>query len=212
MTVFKKISAAFLGMCVLVSMSACKKADETEATSTTTQETSTETTTEKTEDPSEESEEETSATNAIIAGEGELLGMTNWSYQLVDMGDYQYWAIFDEDGREFAQQYVYMGDKKPRIWTKDFDGDGQEEFVVNTFYTADGGQAVWVYKLIDGEIKIGTVDVDTYMIRVLKQKEFMYNAARSYYDEEKGELIFCYDFGEEYVLSLDDFIFGDIEY
>ena len=198
MKTYKKAVSLVLGAGMMLAVGACGK----ESVPTTESESTTASSVTVTSEETTTSSEETTETEEYAAYSfGDAMGFQNCYCTCEMIAPHSYeWTMFNEDGEPIAYQFG-GNDEFPRFYPVDMDGDGQDEIISYSQYSADGICQVDIFRNNDGVVEIGRY-TDSRNVR--GTTEYVYDT---------GEIIFHnWEKGTDEYLGIDDFDFEEYVY
>ena len=198
MRTYKKTVSLILSACMMLAAGACTNDSASAAES---ELTTTAVTTEETTTFSGHPEYIVDPSDGFTIPFGDAMGFQNCYCTCELIAPYSFeWTMFNEDGEPIAYQFG-SNDESPLFYPIDMDGDGQDEIISYSQYSADGICQVDIFRNNDGVVEIGRY-TDSRNVR--GTTEYVYDT---------GEIIFHnWEKDTDEYLGIDDFYFEEYVY
>lgn len=153
----------------------------------------------------------------VDMSEQSVMGFDEW-YGECETDEYGFscWTFYNADDEVIGEQFGWDCADYPRVFIRDFDGDGVNDLLCADTFNADGANRLYIYRMNNGVIEEGFVDYMSLETKYGLEGELCVMAYNEYYDESSDRMFFEYYYAQSgdgiYDITLDDFTFNEYEY
>lgn|GEM_PF-5715493 len=153
----------------------------------------------------------------VDMSEQSVMGFDEW-YGECETDEYGFscWTFYNSDEEVIGEQFGWDCADYPRVYIRDFDGDGVNDLLCADTFNADGADRLYIYRMNNGVIEEGFVDYMSLETKYGLEGELCVMAYNEYYDESSDRMFFEYYYAQSgdgiYDITLDDFTFYEYEY